>query len=331
VAGWRRRWSPRCLQELDDVVAAARRRGLSWPQAGGLDLALPALDAELAAIADQLEHGTGLVWTSGLDVDRYSAEEQKILFHALGRRLGRPVFQSARGELLGEICDEGAQAGARRGQMVENDGAVFRSSRARAQSSALLRWHTDRTDVVALLCSRTAARGGISRIASAVAVHDEMLARRPDLAAELYRDLVRSNLGEEAGGAGRTYAIPVWDVKDGHFATHYSRTFVEAAQKLDGVTPLRRAQWQALDLLAEIAEAQCLEKLAPGDMQFLNNHVVYHARSAFEDDPGSGRTRLLYRLWLSMRNSRPLPDSYGVLFGDTSPGALRGGIRQAHQ
>ena len=38
--------------------------------------------------------------------------------------------------------------------------------------------------------------------------------------------------------------------------------------------------------------------------------------------------RLLYRLWLSMPNSRALPPGHEVLWGSTEPGALRGGIGQ---
>ena len=90
---------------------------------------------------------------------------------------------------------------------------------------------------------------------------------------------------------------------------------------------LSDAQWEALDLLADLANELCLEMtLEPGDMQFLNNHVIYHARTNYQDHDEPDRKRLLLRLWLAMPNSRALPDSYQVLFGDTAPGALRGGI-----
>ena len=145
------------------------------------------------------------------------------------------MCQSNSGEFLGEICDEGSDVGERRGQMLDESGKPFLSSQARTRSPQPLRWHTDRTDVVGLLSVNTPVRGGGSRVASAVAIHDEMIRRRPDLAAVLYQDLVRSRLGEEAGGAETTYALPVFSVKDGKFATHYSRTYVEAAQKLPNV------------------------------------------------------------------------------------------------
>jgi hypothetical protein len=68
--------------------------------------------------------------------------------------------------------------------------------------------------------------------------------------------------------------------------------------------------------------------LAPGDLQFLNSHITYHGRTAFEDDKQSGQDRLLLRLWLSMPNSRALPASHAVLWGRAEAGARRGGIGQ---
>ena len=80
-------------------------------------------------------------------------------------------------------------------------------------------------------------------------------------------------------------------------------------------------------MLSEIAQELCYEMtLQPGDIQLLNNHVMYHARDRYEDDAASGQCRLLYRLWLAMPNSRALPESFEVLFGNTDPGAIRGGI-----
>ena len=64
----------------------------------------------------------------------------------------------------------------------------------------------------------------------------------------------------------------------------------------------------------------------PGDMQFINNHITYHARTTFEDTKGEGR--LLHRLWLSMSNGRVLPESYKILWGTVESGPVRGGIEQ---
>jgi hypothetical protein len=63
-------------------------------------------------------------------------------------------------------------------------------------------------------------------------------------------------------------------------------------------------------------------------MQFLNNHVIYHARTAFEDDAASGRDRLLMRLWLTVPNNRALPRGHEVLWRSIAAGRPRGGIAQ---
>jgi hypothetical protein len=233
--------------------------------------------------------------------------------------------------MIGEITDEGAAAMAR-GTLKDAGGKdVFLSSRARVQTTGALRWHTDRTDVVALLCVDQSMAGGLSLVASAISVHDAMLERRPDLLELLYGDIPRSRLGEEIGGEAAHYMLPVFAVHVGHFTTHYSRTYVEAGQKVATVPKMTDAQWEALGLLSDLGhELGLVHRFQPGDIQYLNNHILYHGRTAYEDAPPgapAGR-RLLYRVWVSMANSRPLPASHAVLFGETGAGAVRGGIRQ---
>jgi hypothetical protein len=66
--------------------------------------------------------------------------------------------------------------------------------------------------------------------------------------------------------------------------------------------------------------------LEPGDMQFLHNHQVLHARTAYEDHPEPERKRHLLRLWLSPPNGRPLPPVFVERYGTVEVG-VRGGIR----
>lgn len=206
------------------------------------------------------------------------------------------------------------------------DGKTFKSSKARTLSNGPLRFHTDRCDVVGLLCVRPSNSGGISQLASSVRVHNAMLERRPDLAALLYDPYYRSRQGEEYGGEKMTYALPVFGQREGRFTSHYSRTYVEAAAEINPSNKLTRQQVDALDMLAELAGEFCMEfTFEQGDMQFLNNHVIYHARTAYHDDEGAQR-RLLHRLWLSMPNSRALPEDHDVLWRNVEAGAIRGGI-----
>jgi hypothetical protein len=265
---------------------------------------------------------------SGFPVERYSTDQLRVIWMGLARHLGTPVYQDCEGQLLREIRDQGGDLGARHGHLKSGaDGGAFLSSKARTYGHGELRFHTDRTD--GLLAIRQAARGGFSRIASSVAVHNALLDRRPELLELLYRPIHRSRLGEERGGENRVYGLPVFGLRDGKFTSHYSRTYIEAAQLRPGTPPLSEDQRQALDLLAELAAEMSLEmKLEPGDMQWLNNHVIYHARGAFEDRPGESSGRLLYRIWLCVPNNRPLPMDHAVLWRQVEAGGLRGGIGQ---
>jgi alpha-ketoglutarate-dependent taurine dioxygenase len=123
--------------------------------------------------------------------------------------------------------------------------------------------------------------------------------------------------------------MPLFCLHDGKFTTQYSRTFVEAAQKLPDVPRMTAAQDEALDLHAQVCEELCFTMdMQPGDWQLLNNHVIYHGRTHYEDGDGLDQDRLLLRLWLSTPNSRALPAGYLPIWGTTAPSVPRGGIAQ---
>ena len=337
-ARWRQQLSPAQLAELDAAVGAARARGIGWEEMPAADFLLPSLAPLADDIRTELEDGSGIVLLRGIDPRRYTPEEQKLLYAGLCGHIGTPVYSNRAGEFMREIRDVtrdaaagGRGVGERYGALTDAGKPAFLSSYARTLTNQQLRFHTDRCDVVALFCIRQAAKGGVSKLCSSPAVHNAMLARRPDLCAALYEDLWRSRFGEEYATDEASYPLPVWGVRSGKFTSHYSRTFVEAAQRRPAaeVPRLSATQAEALDLLHDLAEELCFEmSFAPGDIQFVNNHVTYHARTEFEDDPAAGADRLLLRLWLAVPNSRPLPEGHEILWRSIEGGALRGGIGQ---
>ena len=298
-----------------------------WETADRTTLPLTGLGNLFARIRDELEEGSGLFRLRGLPVENYSLDQLKAFYLSFGDHVGQPVSQSVIGQRLMHIEDKGEKSKDYGVLDKEGSDEGFRSSRSRALSTGGLRFHTDRCDVVSLLCVRQASQGGHSKIASAVAIHNAMLERRPDLLSELFSAYPRSRFGGEVSDVSDYYMLPVFNLLDGKFTTHYSRTYIEASQENADVPQLRNTQNEALDLRAELANELCFEMtLQPGDIQLLNNHVIYHARDPYVDDVSTGNKQLLLWLWLSMPNSRPLADSYGVLFGPTEAGALRGGI-----
>ena len=63
-----------------------------------------------------------------------------------------------------------------------------------------------------------------------------------------------------------------------------------------------------------------------GDMQFLNNHVIFHTRKAFQDYSEPQHKRHLLRIWLTCLDGRPLPEDFYRRHGEPEEVNRPGGI-----
>jgi len=309
---WIRPFRPTELAEIHAALQGVKRRGLDWVDVAREDFPLPRFAAELAKIAQDLETGRGMILLRGLPLE-YSPDDLRLVYWGIGAHLGTAVSQGGRGELLGIVEDEGRE--------VEN--TKLRGSK----TSRALPFHADRCDIVGLLCVRKSRSGGISRIASAAAIHNEVLRRRPDLVDAFYADWHNSRQGDEQPGESRAYPKPIFGFRDGHFTGLFSPAYIRFAQEFPEVPRLTRQQEEALDLFGVLSNELALDMaFEPGDIQLLNNHLIYHARTRYDDHPEQDRKRLLLRLWLAVPGSRPLPKGYELLFGNIEAGAVRGGV-----
>jgi hypothetical protein len=139
-------------------------------------------------------------------------------------------------------------------------------------------------------------------ITSAVAVHNAMLAQRPDLLELLYRGFHWHRFGEGRPQDGPFTAdlVPVFASEHGQLSCRYVRSPIAAGHKEAGV-PLTDAQIEALDLLDRLCaspELRLAFRLQPGDLLLVNNLAVLHARTQFEDHAEIDRRRHMVRLWL---------------------------------
>ncbi|HEY6786164.1 MAG TPA: TauD/TfdA family dioxygenase [Trebonia sp.] len=64
------------------------------------------------------------------------------------------------------------------------------------------------------------------------------------------------------------------------------------------LSPAQREAIAVLDQLNSDPRFSVTMDLRPGDMQFLNNHIILHGRTAYEDHAEPERRRDLIRLWL---------------------------------
>ena len=286
--------------ETDELVDTTRRldRAASRP-VGFADLTvedfpLPVAGAALRWALQELFEGRGFALIRGVPVDELSVREAELLLWGIGLNMGIPIPQNAAGDLVVHVRDQGRR---------------FSDPTVRAyETSEALEYHTDSGDIAGLLCLKPAKRGGVSTIASSTAIHDEMVRRRPDLARLLYEPWSRVTLlGREV------LHRPICERLGDRVYFGYGRMYLErASQESDEIPPLTPDQISALDMFDELANHADFRldmDFSPGDIQFLNNYTILHARTEYEDWPEPERKRDQCRLWI-VREDLRLPPSF---------------------
>jgi len=260
----------------------------------------------LLALRREMEDGTGVVLVRGIPVDKYGLEGSRLIYWGIGTHLGVALAQTPRAELLIDVRDTG--------------GDQYKDPTVRGyHTDRRLPFHNDQGDVVALLCLRIAKSGGLSCIASAAAVHNEILATRPDLLSVLYRPYYSDVRGEEPPGRKPYYAEPRFCMWRGRLFCQHGRTYIDSAQRFPEVPRLTSEMIEAMELVDTLANSDRFRldmDFRPGDIQFLNNRVVLHSRTDFVDFPEPERKRHLLRLWLRTPAYDSLPPFFQPRFED---------------
>ena len=289
------------VAEIDDALARVRSKKLAIPDISRADFPLPGLSAALAGILNELETGRGFMLIRGLPVARLGEAEAAVAYWGIGCCFGTVSAQNMMGHRLAHV---------RAVRAVGGDWDSDFNIRG-YQTTSHLPYHSDKGDLVGLLCLHTAKAGGLSCIASSVAVHNEILRTRPDLLEVLYQPFHIDHRGEELDGAEPYYAAPIFAAHKGRFFARFGMKYVESAQRFPQVPRLTEAQIEAMQLFHDLAmsdEFRLDMEFRQGDMQFLNNHLIVHSRTDYEDYPEPERRRHLLRMLLLTPGFTDLPD-----------------------
>ena len=312
---WIQHLSEAEIADIDAALRTAQEQGATIPTLTRQSFPLTVLTATLQRVLQRIESDLGLYVLRGLPVERYTKAELRLIYWGIGLYTGTALSQSSKGDFLGDVRNVGDK-------VDDQNGRGY-------MSKDLLGFHTDTADVVALLVLRTAKSGGRSMFCSSVALRNEIAATRPDLYAVLQQPFFWSWKGQEPAGELPYYQQPVFTECAGKVSSRWIGTHILAAQELPGVPPLTPVQLEAMTLLNALANEPRFHTemmFEPGDFQFINNHIVYHARTEFVDWPEPDRRRHLLRMWLAVPNSRRLADSMAAIYGDPQPGTVRGGF-----
>lgn len=317
-AGWAVCLTPAEIDAFEAGLDSARRTGRGLFELSRRDFAFgPAALQRLRATVEETQRGRGFQLMRGLPVGRWTDADCRLLFWGIGLHLGVPRPQGKASQFMSDVRDAGG---------------TYRSTAGRGYNTrSALDFHADGSDLVGLMCLRTARSGGESMISSSIAAHNVMLAERPDLVAELYGLFTFSRQGEHAPEEPPYYQASIFGSKHGQFACRHIRNHVRSAQlSFPEVPRLTDAQTEALDYFdATLARPELCFRMdfEPGDVQWINNHIVLHSRTDYEDWDEPERKRHLLRLWIASPDAPALPDAWALAYKDVAARAVRGGFR----
>lgn len=273
-------------------------------------------DADPEAIRKQLENGSGAILLRGFPFHSHTKDSARDAFSEWSASLGTLLSQNEKGDLVFDVTDAG----------FGKDDPRTRGPNTKNKLS----FHTDRCDVIAFLCWKQARSGGENQLISSQHLYNEIANRRPDLLAVLVQPFVYKRHTVDLGNNRSYCEQPIFSFTEEQFACSFLRVLINRAHADPELPNLSPQQIEAMDFLEAIAEetGQAFHfRQEPGDILLLNNWTTLHRRSAFEDFESAEEKRCLFRLWLSMPNSRPIDPMFKANFGDTRAGALRGGFR----
>jgi hypothetical protein len=223
-----------------------------------------------------------------------------MLYWGIGIHLGDPWPQNAKGHVMGDVTDQGKAL----------SDPTFRGNEL---GQVALDYHTDGADLIGLMCLRKAKTGGLSCVANAVAIYNDLVQSRPDLVEALYEPLPYDLRGEEGPGQKPFYTFPVFTEHQDRLFIRFIPAYIRASQRHPEAPRVSAKALEGLDVVSEMARDpryNVYMDLEPGDMQFIDNYHVLHGRTSYEDDASSGNKRHLKRLWLATRYLKDRPERF---------------------
>lgn len=286
---WTKTFDASERDELDAALRKALEKSSDVMEIAKHDFPLPTLQARLREIERELIDGRGFVRLSGIERARYSREEMEMIYWGIGMHLGAPWPQNQYGHVLGDVTDQGVDP-------------ADPTSRGNEIGQIAFPYHSDGSDLVGLLCLQRSKTGGISTVANALSIHNDLVRESPDLVAALYEPQPYDFRGGQPAGAKRWYQVPVFTNWKGRLFVRYIRPYILASQRFEDaprISALAEKAMQRIDEMTRDSDYNVFMDLEPGEMQFINNYHVLHARTAYEDDREAGLIRHLKRLWLA--------------------------------
>ncbi|KAH6718335.1 hypothetical protein BKA61DRAFT_513017 [Leptodontidium sp. MPI-SDFR-AT-0119] len=286
------------LQEIDAALKHFKSLNKSIGSVNQQTFPLPTLSPILHQHAKELQSGRGFFVLRGLRPDDYAIDENIIIYAGVSSYIG-----SVRGRQDSKLVDKTKQSSMLNHIKDLSQTSVAGNIGAPAYTTDKQVFHTDAGDIVSLFSLNVAAKGGESKLASSWRVYNELARTRPDIIKTLSEEWVFDGYGnpdKPYTTKPLLYHTPATEASPERVIIQYARRgftgFLNLPRTL-GIPPITEAQAEALDALHFLAEKFSLTlDFQKGDVQYVNNLSIFHARDGFTDEPG--KERHLLRLWL---------------------------------
>ncbi|KAI8951198.1 Clavaminate synthase-like protein [Xylaria longipes] len=276
---------PTDVTEVEQAVKHFLSLGLDGSEVTQENFPLPNLGPRLGDRAADIHRGSGLCIVRGLDSGAYSAEDNTIIFLGIASYIGsQRGVQTSKGAMLTHIYES-------------DSWNVPREKRHGIHTNSSLPFHNDMgCEILAIHIRNCAAQGGGTYMASAAAVYNAMMKANP----WAVHTLAKHNWPVQVSRGTSPFVLaPLLGFQSGNLviSADPARIGPHPAVTNSRIPDLLPAQKEALALLQQTATAQQTRLPAcQGDMVFINNWGVLHARDSYQDD--NTATRHLVRLWL---------------------------------
>lgn len=287
------------LAEIDQALSHLLKQGnLDFPDIKPDNFPLNKVGLLMRGVADRLRSGRGFLMLRGLPREKYSDDDMTRIYFGLGSYIGTPMTQSYLGDMLGHVMDVSDYEPKSRGY--------------RKGGGQLM--HTDSCDIIGLMCLKSAISGGESRISSAFAVYNEMLDKHPDLLEILEEGLFLKRTDEDGRRATRTFSehrVPFFHDESGEITCYLPTGYARLAEKSGkcNYTPKESEALYRVRKVAASPELYLDMGFKEGDIQFLNNRMMVHGRTDYQDAKNLEDRRHLLRLWLQVKEWPPMPEA----------------------
>jgi len=278
--------------EVREIEAAAQEFAASRRPVAEVSPAvfpLPEVGPKLLRLRKELHEGRGFFVLRGLEPSKYEGKRNILMFAGIASYVGdRRGLQYKGGPALTHVIDLSSNR-----QPMATDQLV-----PQANKNVALPFHNDNCHILALYSLHSACKGGRSKLASVKAVYDILVARHPKVLELLKTDWEWDSCDKNS----EPFRRPLLFEEDGKIILNYARRYFLGSPgypRNPSLAAISDEQLLALNVLDQVASEVALTfRFETGDVQFLNNLGILHARESFVNSDLTGCRRHLLRMYL---------------------------------